>query len=112
MEGGKKSLASEPPRSAHLCKKVGPNVSGRETGRREEEVERGNKGVDEIGTRRTLNHDVDGVCHSQSERRAEKCGKKKGGDSTIILHIQRRRRIVVVDPGPIIQKPIIVPKER
>ena len=38
--------------------------------------------------------------------------KKKGGDSTIILHIQRRRRIVVVDPGPIIQKPIIVPKER
>ena len=79
MEGGKKSLASEPPRSAHLCKKVGPNVSGRETGRREEEVERGNKGVDEIGTRRTLNHDVDGVCHSQSERRAEKCGKKKRG---------------------------------
>ena len=36
-----------------------------------------------------------------------KGGEKKRNDITIILHVQRRRRIFVVDSGPIVQKPII-----
>jgi hypothetical protein len=31
----------------------------------------------------------------------------KRNDITIILHIQRLRRILIVDSGPIVQKPII-----
>ena len=62
--------------------------------------------------RSTMTSIVSVIELSQSERRADKCEKKKGGHGTIFLHVQRRRRIVLVDSGPVVQKPVIMKRKK
>ena len=71
-------MASKPPGSAHLCQKK--KKVARHVRKEREKVERGNKGEEEMGNARsTMTSIVSVIELSQSERRADKCEKKKGG---------------------------------
>ena len=105
--GEGKRVASKPPGPANLCKKErarSQNVRETNPGKAKEMGD---------GTRRTLDHDVNGVCKSNTVSfrkmsQSETSEERKDGLLTIVLHVQRLGRIIVVDPSPIIQKPIFV----
>ena len=88
---------------SHLCKTTCPHI------RKWLEVEKENKGK-EHNVPSLMNFGVDDVCHRVFEIEPLRTTRgqmyKKKEDSTILFHIQRPRRIVVVDSLPIIQKPI------
>ncbi len=98
-------MASEPPRSAHLCE-VRPNIR-----KRERRVKRRNKGKEDLESdvRSTITSmvSVRGFRNWANQNDGRRNRKKKRNDITIILHLQRLRRIFIVNSGPIIQKPKI-----